>query len=102
MPNVVNEESSVELPRLDEGDQPFPSIADLLLEMDKDWDALSDWKPPMISDSYGLADEISAELLPQDCTGWGRYDTNSIVCALCDYNVDCMTAGDERQPSRDQ
>jgi hypothetical protein len=103
-PSVVQEEPSVELPYRDAEEQPFPSIASLLSEMDAEWDPLSDGGQSTIPyDCYGLSDEILAEYLPPDCPGWGRYDTDNIVCALCPYNVGCMIAEDEStKPSREQ
>jgi len=102
-PHVVNEESLVELPELDAEDEAIPSIASLLSEMDDDGDPLSDWRPSPTAYDYPSSDEIRPEYLPRDCPGWGQYDSDSIVCALCLLNLDCMTAAEERtEPSRDQ
>lgn len=33
---------------------------------------------------------------PEGCPGWGTYSTDQVVCALCEYNLECMTVKEYR------
>ena len=33
----------------------------------------------------------SQEVLPEGCPGWGTYSQNVLSCALCQFNIECMT-----------
>ena len=33
----------------------------------------------------------SPEELPEGCPGWGTYSQNVLSCALCQFNIECMT-----------
>ena len=80
-PTVVNEASSVALPHRDAEDQPCPSLASPLLEMDDNWDALRDWGPSPTADDYALCDEIRPEYLPEIVQA-GDSLTSTAVCAV--------------------
>ncbi len=41
-----------------------------------------------------LPDSLTADMLPEGCPGWGNYTFDLTTCALCDYNINCMTASD--------
>jgi hypothetical protein len=50
-----------------------------------------------------LPEYLRVEDLPDGCPGWGNYSTDLMTCGLCPWNLDCMTAEDERnEPSGDQ
>ena len=43
-----------------------------------------------------LPEHLTQEMLPTGCPGWGAYNTALTTCALCPYNVECMTVGDAK------
>ena len=43
-----------------------------------------------------LPEEITEDMLPDGCPGWGMYNTALTTCALCPFNVECMTVGDAK------
>lgn len=43
------------------------------------------------SDEVELPDDITLDMLPDDCPGWAKYAADRPVCVLCDYNIECMT-----------
>lgn len=45
-------------------------------------------------DIGNMPDGITLELLPTGCPGWGNYTTGLMTCGLCDFNMECMKAGD--------
>ena len=50
----------------------------------------------VVKKSAELPEGISVEMLPDGCPGWGNYATDLSVCALCDYNIECMAVGDSK------
>ena len=43
-----------------------------------------------------LPEHLTQEMLPTGCPGWGAYNTALTTCALCPYNVECMSVGDAK------
>lgn len=43
-----------------------------------------------------MPDGVTLEMLPDGCPGWASYQVDSPICALCDYNIDCMGSGDAK------
>ena len=43
-----------------------------------------------------LPEGITQAMLPDGCPGWGAYNIALTTCALCPYNVECMTVGDAK------
>ena len=44
-----------------------------------------------VADDVELPDDITLDMLPDDCPGWAKYAADRPVCVLCDYNIECMT-----------
>ena len=103
-PVAVNEAASAALPNLSGEKEPFLRCMESTLRtMRDDLDTLRDYIGHALAVLGGFPAYVREEYLPTDCPGWGRYTTDLHMCALCDYNLDCMTAGDEREkPSREK
>lgn len=103
-PVAVNEAASAALPNLaGEKEQFLRRMESTLRMMRDDLDTLRDHVGHALAVLRGFPAYVREQDLPKDCPGWGLYDIFSNVCALCDYNLDCMTAGDEREkPSREK
>lgn len=43
-----------------------------------------------------LPANITLEMLPSGCPGWGNYSTELMACSLCKFNLECLSAGDAR------
>jgi hypothetical protein len=48
-------------------------------------------EPVVVDDEVELPDDITLDMLPEDCPGWAKYAADRPVCVLCDYNIECMT-----------
>lgn len=53
-------------------------------------------KAPVAKKAATLPDNITLEMLPEECPGWGNYSNDNRTCGLCDYNLECMTLGDAK------
>jgi hypothetical protein len=103
-PVAVNNEASAVLQR--RGPAPQLSLQHMertLRWMGEQLDGLRALIRLMLALAQGRPEEIQAAGLPQGCPGWGHYSTDLMLCGVCRWNLDCMTAAEERtEPARDQ
>jgi hypothetical protein len=91
-PVAVNEEASAALQQLRTEQEQF------LRRMDNtfDLDGLRHRVGNALAVLRGFPEYVREEDLPEDCPGWGRYTINISPCGLCQWNLACMTAEEER------
>jgi len=102
-PAAVHESAFVALQeRCTEQEQSLQHMARILRGIGDALDALKARVRQALSLSRKLPEYLRVEDLPDGCPGWGNYSTDLMTCGLCPWNLDCMTAEDERnEPSRD-